>query len=76
MKGVYKNLGGTNMKTIQEHYKSTGSVEPKKKPEDWHYSKYVKSKPKPIVTTGAPFNLKEQSKDSGKEYQNQSFLII
>lgn len=67
MKGGYKNLGGTNMKLVQENYKSTGSVEPKKKPDEWHYSKLVKTKAKPGMH-GAMFNNRDQSRDAGKRY--------
>jgi hypothetical protein len=64
MKGGYKNLGGTNMKHLQDNYKSTGSVEPKKKSDEWHYSKLIKTKNKPGVhPTG--YNHRDQLRDAG-----------
>lgn len=55
------------MKLVQENYKSTGSVEPKKKPDEWHYSKLVKTKAKPGMH-GAMFNNRDQSRDAGKHF--------
>lgn len=66
MKANYKNLGGTNMKIVADNYRSAGSVEPKKKPEDWHYSKLVKTKTKQGATGGG-YNHRDVHRDAGTQ---------
>ena len=53
------------MKLVQDNYKSTGSVEHKKKGVESHYSKLVKTKSKPGVHQ-IGYHQRTQSKDEGR----------
>lgn len=76
MKGGYKNLSGTNLKISQDNYKSTGSVEPKKKGMESHYSKMLKAKQKQGAMAAGYHHQRTQSKDEGKLVLNSRIFIL